>query len=172
VTIEHREEPSGLSGAKRHYFVDCEVLFSQEEQAIIAARGLAEHTFTVDAAVPPPAPVHYVSATALRCVASLVLVASFIIGVGFNGPLGDSLAVVAIAMFIVAFAMARKTQIAELPKQTINFQRLLDFPRITIFATNPARAKGVDEALREKLAGLKGLLADSADIPSRATFDL
>jgi hypothetical protein len=172
VTIDHREEQSGLSGTKRYYFVDCEVLFSEEENAVIAARGLIRNAFIVDAAVPPPAPVHYISATALRFVASLLLIASAVIGLGFNGPLGDSLATISIGVFIAAFFIARRTQFAELPKQTITFQQLLDYPRFTIFASNPARAKAVDEAIRDKLAALKMLLVESTDIPSRATFEL
>jgi hypothetical protein len=172
VTIEYREESAGITGAKRHYYVDCEVLFSEEEKAIITARGLPRQTFTVDPAVPPPEPVQYISATALRRGAWLLLPISFVIGVGFNGPLGDTLAMVAIGGFVAAFVMRRKVAIAEVPTQIISFQQLLDFLRFTIFASDPARAKNLDSALRAKLAGLKMLLLESTDIPIRETFEL
>jgi len=172
VTIEHREEASGLSGAKRHYYVDCEVLFSEEEKAVIAARGLAKHNFTIDAAVPPPARADYISANLLRGFAPLVLLSSCVVELAVNSGLGAFLGLAAIGMFVGSFFLKRKTQIAELPDQTISFERLLDYPRFTIFAIDPARAKGVDDALRNKLAGIKGLLAESADIRTRATFEL
>ena len=73
-------------GAKRNYYIDCEVLFSEEEKAVIAARGLAKHTLIVDPAVPPPAPVHYLSASLLRGFAPLVLLSSCVLGLA----VGDS----------------------------------------------------------------------------------
>ena len=56
--------------------------------------------------------------------------------------------------------------------QTITFEQLLNFPRFTIYAVDPSRAKAIDDALRAKLAMLKGLLIDSTDIRSRETFEL
>jgi len=44
----------GLAGAGRRYYVDCEVLFSEEEKAIIKARDLSRHHLTIDPPVPPP----------------------------------------------------------------------------------------------------------------------
>src|SRR5262249_36562138 len=54
VSITHRESAAGLSGTKRHYYLDCEVLFSEEEKAIIAARSLSNQFLTLHPAVPPP----------------------------------------------------------------------------------------------------------------------
>jgi len=172
VSITHREEAGGLFGAKRHYYIDGEVLFSEEEKAIIAARGLAKHTLTVDPAVPPPAPVHYMSASLLRGFAPLLLVASCGIGIGLNGPLGDFLAMVAIGMFIASFVIKRKTTIAEQPRQVLTLQGLMDYPRVTIYALDPAEAKSTDDGLRSKLAGIKGLLVESTEIRSKETFEL
>ena len=172
VAIEHREAQTGLSGAKRHYYVDCEVLFSEEEKAIIAARGLARHSFTIDAAVPPPARAHYVSASLLRGFAPLVLVSSCVLGLAVGDGIGTPLAFLAVAMFVGSYFIKRKTDLAELPEQSISFERLLDHPRFTIFAIDPARAKSIDDALRDKLAHIKELLTDSAGVRSRATFEL
>jgi hypothetical protein len=172
ITVEHREVPSGLSGAKRHYYVDCQVLFSEEEKAIVKARGLAKHNFTVDPAVPPPAATHYIGAKVLRAVAPLVLLGSCVTGLAIGDGVAAPLFFLAVGMFVGSFFLKRKTDIAELPDQTISFEQLLDDPCFTIFALDPARAKTIDDALRAKLGGLKGLLIDSTDIRSKETFEL
>jgi hypothetical protein len=172
VSVEHREEAAGLSGGRRHYYVDCEVLFSEEEKAIIAARGLQKHYIALDPPVPPPAPTHYVGATLLRAVAPFVMLASCVTGLAIGDRIAMPLFFLSIGMFVVSFFLKRKTAIAERPEQTISFEQLLDYPRFTVFALDPSRAKAVDDALRAKLAALKGLLLDSTDIRSRETFEL
>jgi hypothetical protein len=46
VTIRTREQ-DGLLPSKKLYFTDCTVLFSEEEKAIVQARGLGQHYFVV-----------------------------------------------------------------------------------------------------------------------------
>jgi hypothetical protein len=51
VVIDHRQQVTGL-GSKISQFVECIVQFSEEEKAIIRARGLGDHIIVVD----PPSP--------------------------------------------------------------------------------------------------------------------
>ena len=46
ITFNHREETAGLTGNDHHYFLDCEVLFSEEEKAIVQTRGLANPSYS------------------------------------------------------------------------------------------------------------------------------
>ena len=171
VSIRHREEEFGLSGAGRRYYVDCEVLFSEEEKAIVAARGLAGNVFTVDPPVPPPDAVEHLSAQALKPIGWTVLCFSPIIGI-FNGGLGSLMIFAAIGMLVTAFALRRKVAIASIPQQVISLRRLLDVPRFTVYAPDPVRAQNADQAIRKHLTTLKSFLVGSIEIPKPETFEL
>jgi hypothetical protein len=54
VTIEHRESVSGVLAAHKDCYIDCEVLLSEEEKAIIKHRQLYDHGFTVRTSTPLP----------------------------------------------------------------------------------------------------------------------
>ncbi|HTV28327.1 MAG TPA: hypothetical protein VMF32_11145 [Xanthobacteraceae bacterium] len=173
ATIAHREEVAGFLRAKRHYYVDCQVLFSEEEKAIIKTRGLANHTFTVDPAVPPPARTEYVGAKVLRGVAPLVLLTSCVGGIVVGHGLGTLLFLLASGMFGVSFILRRKTDFAELPNQVVSLKQLLDDPRFTIYAPDPSRAKALDDGLRATtLAAVRNLLIDSTEVRNTETFEL
>src|SRR5258708_7317167 len=112
---------------------------------LTVTRGLAKHSFTIDAAVPPPARADYVSASLLRGFAPLVILSSCVLGLAVGDGIGSPLAFLAIAMFVGSYFIKRRTDLAELPEQSISFERLLDHPRFTIFAIDPARAKSIDD---------------------------
>ena len=65
VTIDHRQQTTGL-GSKTSQFVDCVVLFSEEEKAIIKVRGLTDHLIVVDPPSPPPSYREYMIAGVLQ----------------------------------------------------------------------------------------------------------
>jgi hypothetical protein len=72
VTIRTREQ-DGLLPSKKLYFTDCTVLFSEEEKAIVQARGLGQHYFVVGSEVPPPRGSHRLLSIWLRALAPVVL---------------------------------------------------------------------------------------------------
>jgi hypothetical protein len=49
---------------------------------------------------------------------------------------------------------------------------LLNKPTFTVHAWNPAAAKGVEEEIREDLTALKAVIANSAEIKAKQTFEL
>jgi hypothetical protein len=179
VTIKTREE-DGLLPAKKLYFTDCTVLFSEEEKAIIQARGLGQHYFVVDPEVPPPRGSHRLLSIWLRALAPLVFLGGCVSGIGMtiagNSRAGDGLTgfcfVAALAMYLAGIAMKRHVRIAEQPQQTITLQQLLGFPTFSIYAIDNARTKVVGQELRTILARVKDGLLVNRDIEQAETFEL
>lgn len=180
VTISHREETAGMSGQKRNYFVDCEVLFSEEEQAIIRNRGLGDNYIATESAIPTGSGIadYTTPNTALRVLARLCVIAAvvcFIIGVFTNGGLFGFLSLVlpfvAFGLFIFRKVGERKSN-ASYTEQKITARRLLQNPRFTVYAPNPALARNYDDAIRDQLTTLKNLMTASADIRAKETFEL
>jgi hypothetical protein len=172
VTVVHREEHSGLTGAARRYYVDCEVLFSEEEKAIIKARDLSRHHLTVDPPVPPPVAWHYPAAITMRAIAPFLLLWSCIGGLALGDKVGVPMFFLAVGLFAGSFLLKHKTKLAELKTQTIPLRQLLDDPHFTLYALDPSQAKTIDDTVRNKLGRLKHLLVDSIDIRRRETFEL
>jgi hypothetical protein len=179
VTITHRQEDGLLPSAKRHY-VDCSILFSEEEKAVIRERGLGSHYITVDPELPPPAASSPTIARLLTALAPLVFLVGCVAGVGMslagNGRGGDgvggSLAFAALAMFLGGIALNRHIRVAERPQQTVPLSRLLNNPTFSVYALDNARAKAVDVELRETLVRLKEGLFVNRDKIAAETFEL
>jgi hypothetical protein len=57
-------------------------------------------------------------------------------------------------------------------EQKITAGRLLQNPRFTVYAPNPALARSYDDAIRDQLANLKSLISASTDIRAKETFEL
>src|SRR5579864_560469 len=143
ITVVHREEHSGLAGAGRRYYVDCKVLFSEEEKAIIKERDLARHHLTVDPPVPPPVAWHYPAAIVMRAVAPFLLLWSCIGGLALGEKVGVPMVLLAIGLFVGSFFLKRKTKLAEQKTQTIPLRQLLDDPHFTLYALDPSQAKTI-----------------------------
>lgn len=169
VTINHREEQAGVSGKRRNYFVDCEVLFSEEERATIEARALHQHSFEVGPAEPPRTRKHFIGAGFLRGFAPIIGVVGIVLA--FFSSFGGLLIVIAIGMFIAGFVMDRKP-VGELQPQRLTLGRLLNNPRFTINAVDPAQAAGIDDELRDTLASIKDRLVANAEVRAKQTFEL
>jgi hypothetical protein len=172
ITVAHREDRSGLTGAGRRYFVDCEVLFSEEEKAIIRARDLWQHHLTVDPPVPPPVAWHYPAAITMRSIAPFLMLWSCIGGIALGDKVGIPMVMLSIGLFVGGFFLKRKTKLAELKTQTIPLRQLLDDPHFTLYALDPSQAKSIDDTVRNKLGRLKNLLVDSIELRRRETFEL
>jgi hypothetical protein len=179
ATITHRVEDGLLPSTKR-YYVDCTVLFSEEEQAIIRARGLGSHYIVTDPEMPPPRAGTGTVGRLLIAVSPLVFVGGCVAGIGMTfagrNHAADSTAgfcfFAALALFLGGFALKRHVRVAEQPQQTITLSRLLTNPSFFVYAVDNARAKAVDVELRDTLARLKEGLLVNRDIVAAETFEL
>lgn len=172
VTVVHREERLGLTGARRRYFIDCEVLFSEEEKAIIKERDLWRHHLSVDPPVPPPVAWHYPTAIVMRAISPFLFLWSCIGGIALGDQVGVPMVLLSVGLFVGSFFLKRKNALAELKTQTVPLRQLLDDPHFTLYALDPSVAKRIDDTVRNKLGRLKHLLVNSIDIRSRETFEL
>jgi hypothetical protein len=179
VTLRHRQEDGLLPNKKLHY-LDCTVLFSEEEKAIIEARGLGQHYIVTDSEVPPPSAAHRPLATALKALSPLVFLGGCVSGFGImvanNGHGGEAVACIsffaALGMLLGGIALKRHVRVAEQPQQTITLSRMLSNPSFSAYAFDNARAKVLDLELRETLARLKEGLLVNRDIKALETFEL
>jgi hypothetical protein len=169
VTINHREESTGLSGKQRNYFVDCDVLFSEEERATIAARGLHQHSFEISGAQAPRPRSHYIGAGCLRGFAPIVAIAGVILT--FFNHAASLLIIMALGMYIAGRVMDRRPA-GDAQPQHVTLGRLLNNPRLTIYAYDPAEAARIDDELREMLANIKNRLVINAEVRAKETFEL
>jgi hypothetical protein len=180
VTIEHREEAGGISGQRRSYFVDCIVEFSEEERAIIRARDLYDHNFTMPASTPLPSQAAFVGTGFLRPVGGLMTIAGPIIGIvggltksGGSEGLGSLLFFGGIGLLIYGWRRERRQDNRlEQPEQRITVRQLLSNSRFTVNAIDPAHAKGIEDDIRAELVALKDTIKGSAELQSRQTFEL
>lgn len=178
VTISHREETAGLGGQKRNYFVDCEVLFSEEERAIVRRRNLADNYIATESAIPTGSGIadYTWTNTGLRVASRLFVLAGVIVGLvgmftGGTDGLSMMLLLIALGLFIFRKANERRSD-QSYSEQRITVRQLLQNPRFTVYAPNPALAGSYDDAIRDQLTRLKSLISASADIRARETFEL
>jgi len=179
VTIGHRQEDGLLPSKKRHY-VDCTVLFSEEEKAIIRERGLGQHYIVTDSEIPPPSGSHRTLSTLLKVLALLVFLGGCVAGLGMTvagkSHGGDFVTGVtffaALGMFLGGIALKRHVRIADQPRQTIMLSQLLSNSSFSAYAIDNARAKVLDEEIRETLTRLKDGLLVNRDIKEAETFEL
>jgi hypothetical protein len=179
VRITTREE-RGLVPYKKSYFLDCVVHFSEEEKAIIRARGLSQHFFVVGSETPPPSSSLRMLSLVLQLLAPVVFLGGCVTGLGMtiagNSRGGDSLSgfclIASVTMYLAGFAMKRYVRAAEQTQQQITLQRLLNNPRFSIYAFDNATAKAIDADLRNTLMNVKDGLTVNARIAQPETFEL
>lgn len=179
VTIQHRQE-DGIRPNKKRNYVDCTVLFSEEEKAIIRERGLGQHYIVAEPETPPSTRAHRRFGILLQALAPIVLLGGCVAGLGMtfagNGRGGDSVGgfalFAALAMFFGGIALKRYFRVAQQPEQPITLGRLLINPSFTSYAVDNGHAKALDQELRETLARLKDGLLANRDIKEAETFEL
>jgi len=179
VTIEHREQSGGITGARRTYFVDCTVQFSEEERAIIKARDLYETGFDIHAANPLPSRVAYVGSGLIRSIGRLLILGGVGLGIYVvfahtsGGDLGYLMFFAGICLEIYGWWRGRQQdKRIEQPEQTITIRRLLSKPRFTVHAYDPASAKVIEHDIRSNLEGLKQTIQVSAELKPTQSFEL
>ena len=171
VTIEHREEAAGLSGNKRNYFVDCSIEFSEEEKAIIEARALHDSIVTSGFTAAPVGLVKGESPYWLRGVAPLMIFGGFIFGVLGGGSLAGLFVFGGIGFLIYGYIAPRLHE-KQSSERFISVRDVLRDRSFSLYAAMPASAKQLDENLREQLVALKSMIAGSAEIAEKQTFEL
>ena len=178
VTIENREEKTGVTGNARKYYVDCTVEFSEEEKAIIKARDLSAHSFEIGAAEAFPSHVAYVGSGVLYTAGILLVL------VGFFGSIYVMFAQLRTTFFgycffggiglaIYSWLQGRKQdKRIQNPDQTVRIRDLLTKGRFTVNAINPAYLKAIEDDIRSHLLTTKALIQESAEITTKQTFEL
>lgn len=179
VTITTREE-SGIVPYKKSYFVDCTVYFSEEEKAIIRARGLGQHFFVVGSETSPPPGSFRTLSVVLQLLSPLVLLGGCVTGLGMtiagNSRGGDGVSgfcvLAAVTMYLAGFALRRYIRAADQPQQQITLTRLLAAPRFSVYAFDNATAKTIDADLRDTLMNVKDGLVVNARVAQPESFEL
>jgi len=181
VTIEHREERAGLTGSKRHYFVDCEVHFSEEERAIIKARALFDQSITVESDVPITQNVvaeTFVGNVGSRMLVRLLVLAGIVTAIWSAVDKSTMPEAIPLLLFLAALAIFIYRKYAErrsdksYSERQITVRQLLKEPRFTVFADTPVLAQAYEDSIRDQLVGLKSQIAASAELPKARTFEL
>ena len=85
---------------------------------------------------------------------------------------GGGIVFVALGLFLGGVALKRHVRVAERPTQTIALSRLLSDPSFTAYAFDNARAKVLDEEIRDALARLKDGLLVNRDLREAESFEL
>jgi hypothetical protein len=180
VTIKHREESAGIRGSTKHHFVDCDVVFGEEEKAIIKARDLKNTNFTVPAASPLPSRSAFWGLEILNILGRIGVIGGlpFCLITAFT----KSPALSALANFIffggailwIGAAIAGRSQnkAIENRDQFITLADLLAQGRFTCHAANPAYAKRIEDDIKENLTNVKVVLKESAELQTESTFEL
>lgn len=172
VTIEHREQTSGLAGHKDSY-VDCTVNFSEEERAIIKERDLYREGFTVRTSTPLPTGSSMLGTGLMRFVGPFMIVGGFIWGLAGSGTPAGLIVFAGIGFVIYGWFRSRKEdKRLETSEQQITIKQLLGTPTFAAHAPNPAVAKVIEDDIRENLVGLKNLIQNSAQVQAKQTFEL
>ena len=179
VSLKTRAQ-DGLIPSSKRFYVDCTVLFSEEEKAIIRARGLSRHYLELESAFVPPAHWHQPFAKFLKVSAFLLFLGGCTAGIGMtmagNPHGGDATTglsfFAALAMFLAGVALNRQVHVAQQPIQRISIGQLMSNPVFSVYAMDNASAKLMDLEVRAALERLKnGLLANAA-VNEPDTFEL
>jgi hypothetical protein len=173
VTVEHREKTSGVLQNRKEYYIDCRVEFSEEERSIIKERDLYRNGFPIRTSTPLPGHASFVGTMIMRLVSPFMIVGGIIYGIAGGGGLSGLLVFGGIGLFIASWIREhRRDQRLATDEQFVTINRLLDNPTFTVYAGNPAAAKGLEEDVRENVTYLKQLIKSSAELRNKQTFEL
>jgi hypothetical protein len=172
VTIEHREETSGLLRNHKECYVDCTVEFSDEERAIIKTRDLYNNSFDIRTSTPMVSDAAFYGFALLRIPARFMIMGGLVCIVLNVEPWGY-LFFVGVPLEIYCWRTWRKQdKRMDSDQQRITIKRLLTNPHFTVHAWNAGAAKGVEQEIREHLLDIKGNITTSAQLQTKHTFEL
>lgn len=179
VTIRHRQEPGRFGGRYANYFIDCQVEFSEEEKAIISARGLGrQYSISVPSAIPyyagimedswPSVVVRLTSYLAIFLgIVLIVIGASTSLGAG----LGFIVTIAGVGLWIYLKA-AEKRSDAAFKEQSWRLDHFLQKSVFTVYAATPDKARDRDTLIREELARLKDAIMRNVEVKQTERFEL
>jgi hypothetical protein len=170
VTMEHREE-SGFVPSDKSYFVDTSVLFSEEERAIIEARGLGGQQAASGYHAKIPSDIALVTPAYLRAFGPLALALSVVIGFFEGAQLGGGLFFISAALWAYGY-VAPILHAQALKEYVVEVRHIISDPSFSFYAETPAHAKGLAERLTTQLTDLKHLITESAELGPTTTFEL
>ena len=173
VSIEHREAAWGVLDNEPRYYIDLEVNFSEEELAIIKARGLYERTIDVEPGVVGEIPIQHSSpylVPFLRAGSPILLVLGVILAV-MGIEIGHLLILIAPPMWVCGWWLDRQGQkLPEEPPTTISLRQLIDQSPIVIRVADPAAAQHVEQVIHEALVAAKRFIFATATLGTRKAF--
>lgn len=173
ITIQHREAASGALGNHKEAYVDCTVNFSEEERAIIRQRDLYRDGFAVRTSTPLPSGSSMLGTGLMRFAGPFMIIGAFIFGLAGGGSFAGLILIAGIGFVVYGWLRAhQEDKRIESSDQEITIKQLLTTPTFTVHAWNPAAAKIVEEQIRERLVSLKAVIANSAEIKAKQTFEL
>lgn len=127
VTIEHREEATGVINNHKAVFIDCKVEFSEEERAIIKTRDLYGECFTVRTSTPLPTKTEFFSTNIMRVVGRILMIVGVILGIA--GTNFGFLFFVGVGLEIYGWVRTRREDKRfESDEQTVTVKQLLANP--------------------------------------------
>lgn len=175
VIIERREGTHGALSTRRNYFADYIIQFSEEERAVIVARGLADIYFPIRTPNPPRDP---------RLQRGLMIagpcglfVATFSFGFGligslFHVPGAGALILLSFVGFCLGFLWIFERLTAKGLEQHVTIGGIIQDGKFTIWAHDPADLKMIEVEAKQQLHGVKQRIIDSIEIPRRETFEI
>jgi hypothetical protein len=170
VTMEHREE-SGIVPGDKSYYVDTTVVFSEEERAIIEARGLGGQTAASGYHSKVPSDLALEFPTYLRAFGPLALALSVMIGFFEGAELGGVLFLAAAIGWAYGY-IAPILHARAIKEYVIEVRHLISDPEFAFYAETPAHAKALASRISSQLAELKTLITESRDLAPETTFEL
>ena len=173
VSIEHREAAGGVLGNEPRYYIDLEVNFSEEELAIIKARGLYERTIDVAPGMVGELPIQQSSpylVPFLYAAPPVFFVLGVILAV-MGLEIGHLLILAAPPMWACGWWLDRQGQkLPEEPPTTIPLRQLIDQSPIVIRVADPAAARHVEQVIHEALVAAKQFIFATATLGTRKAF--
>jgi hypothetical protein len=170
VTMEHREE-SALVPGEKNYYVDTTVQFSEEERAIIQARGLGSQKAAAGYRSKIPSDVALELPAYLRAFGPMALALSVVIGIFEGAQQGVLLFLAAAAGWAYGY-IAPILHARAIREHVVLVRHVISDPTFAFYAETPAHAKGLANGIAEQLTDLKRLITESADLGAKYTFEL
>jgi hypothetical protein len=184
LTTDYRESLKGVGTGIKEIYLICTVQFTNEERAIVQARGIYDTWIEV-----PPAekPRSRASNVGVGCMTiGGVLVGGFGLLMSFAGMVmpdeqgrtlirffGFLILAAGIGLYVLAKLSDRKAaKYAENPNQTLTIRRLLTQPTFTVHAYTPVQAQEFEEHVRQSVGFLAGTIRASAVAGEKNTYEL
>jgi len=168
--MEHREA-TGIAFGENAYYVDTTVRFSEEERAIIQARGLGSQGAAAGYRSKIPSDAALELPAYLRAFGPMAVAISALVGFFMSGPLGFLLFLGAAGGWAYGY-IAPILHAKAIKKHIVEVRHIMSNPAFSFYAPTPAHAKGLAHEVTTQLTELKGLITDSTELGAALTFEL